>query len=83
MGLSRRAFLAAWASTGAMSYAITKIRRTQEMRSDQTEVVHTRVFAAGRNGGNPCPVVLSDDRLTDSEMQGLARRFALDTVFIP
>lgn len=84
MGLSRRAFLhiAAWASTGVMSTAITKIRRAQEMRSDPTEVVHTRVFAAGRNGGNPCPVVLSADRLTDSEMQGLARRFALDTVFI-
>ncbi len=84
MRLSRRAFLhlAAWASTGVMSTAITKIRPVQEMRSDQTEVVHTRVFAAGRNGGNPCPVVLSADRLTDSEMQNLARRFGLDTVFI-
>jgi PhzF family phenazine biosynthesis protein len=84
MGLSRRAFLrlSAWASTGVMSTAIVKIRRIQEKRSDQTEVVHTRVFAAGRNGGNPCPVVLFADRLTDSEMQGLARRFGLDTVFI-
>lgn len=84
MKLSRRAFLhfAAWTSTGVMSTAIAKISRAQETRSDQTEVVHTRVFAAGRNGGNLCPVVLSADRLTDSEMQGLARRFGLDTVFI-
>lgn len=45
-------------------------------------VVHTRVFAARQNGGSPCPVVLSAGRLSDSEMQSLARTFGLDTVFI-
>jgi len=52
------------------------------MPADQIEVVHTRVFAASRSGGNRCPVILSADRLTDSAMQSLARRFGLDTVFI-
>ena len=46
------------------------------------EVVHTRVFAAGPGGGNPCPVVPDADALTDDAMQELARRFGLDTVFI-
>src|SRR5438445_13081286 len=58
------------------------IRRGESMPADRIEIVHTRVFAASRNGGNPCPVILSADRLTDSAMQSLARRFGLDTVFI-
>src|SRR5438105_442997 len=53
-----------------------------ESRSPDIGVVHTRVFGVGRNGGNPCPVVPSADRLTDIEMQVLARKFGLDTVFI-
>lgn len=46
------------------------------------EVVHTRVFAVGPNGGNPCPVVLSADHLADQDMQALSRKFGLDTVFL-
>jgi PhzF family phenazine biosynthesis protein len=45
------------------------------------EVVHTRVFAARPNGGNPCPVVPSADRLSDAQMQHIARTYGLDTVF--
>jgi PhzF family phenazine biosynthesis protein len=52
------------------------------MPNEDIEVTHTRVFAAGRNGGNPCPVVAAADRLTDAEMQHLSRRFGLDTAFI-
>lgn len=52
------------------------------MRSNQVEVVHTRVFAAGPEGGNPCPVVPFADHLAEAEMQDLARKFGLDTVFI-
>ena len=47
-----------------------------------TEVAQTRVFAAERNGGSRCPVVMFADRLTDIQMQALARQFALDTVFV-
>ncbi len=36
----------------------------------------------GPTGGNPCPVVLSGDDLDAHEMQTLARKFGLDTVFI-
>src|SRR5437773_2436948 len=50
--------------------------------SDELEVVFTRVFAAAPNGGNPCPVVLNADGLTDAAMQQLAREFNLDTAFI-
>jgi trans-2,3-dihydro-3-hydroxyanthranilate isomerase len=46
------------------------------------QVVHTRVFAAGSEGGNPCPVILSADRLDDGQMLALARSFGLDTVFM-
>jgi len=48
----------------------------------QIEVVHTRVFAASPQGGNPCPVIPSADSLTDAQMQALARKFGLDTVFV-
>lgn len=49
---------------------------------DRIEVVHTRVFVAGPGGGNPCPVVAAADSLTDAQMQGLARKFRLDTAFL-
>jgi PhzF family phenazine biosynthesis protein len=52
------------------------------LQTDQIEVVHTRVFAAGPNSGNPCPVITFADHLTDTQMQGLARKFGLDTAFI-
>lgn len=46
------------------------------------EVLHTRVFAAGSEGGNPCPVVLGADSLDQEDMQSLARDFGLDTAFV-
>jgi trans-2,3-dihydro-3-hydroxyanthranilate isomerase len=45
-------------------------------------VVHTRVFAAGPGGGNPCPVVPRAADLSDAAMLALARHFGLDTVFL-
>src|SRR2546425_10983909 len=65
-----------------MAIAITSSHAEDQMHADQIEVVHTRVFAAASNGGNPCPVIPAADSLSDREMQGLARRFGLDTVFI-
>jgi PhzF family phenazine biosynthesis protein len=63
-----------------MSTAKPKVLR--EVRQNPIEVVQTRVFAAGLDGGNPCPVIPTADRLTDNEMQHLAQKFGLDTVFI-
>ncbi len=56
----------------------------QQGRSEgrSVEVLHTRVFAASPKGGNPCPVIRSGDHLGVREMQALARRFGLDTVFV-
>lgn len=55
----------------------------EALRQGQSvEVVHTRVFAAGPNGGNPCPVIPSADRLDARAMQALSRKFGLDTVFV-
>ena len=61
---------------------MTTPEATDAKALEADEVIHTRVFQAGPNGGNPCPVVPCADRLTDNEMQRLARRFGLDTVFI-
>jgi trans-2,3-dihydro-3-hydroxyanthranilate isomerase len=82
--LSRRSFLrlAALVSLGSTTAADTSTRRVGEMNTNQVEVVHTRVFAAGPEGGNPCPVIPFADRLTETEMQDFARKFELDTVFI-
>jgi PhzF family phenazine biosynthesis protein len=46
------------------------------------EVIHTRVFAAAPDGGNPWPVVLGAEALPQEHMQRLARDYGLDTAFI-
>ncbi len=51
-------------------------------RTDRINVILTRVFAATRTGGNPCPVVPVADGLTFREMKRLATRFGLDTAFV-
>jgi PhzF family phenazine biosynthesis protein len=49
----------------------------------QLPVVHTTVFAAAPDGGNPCPVVFDDNNsLTTAQMQGLAARFGHETAFV-
>lgn len=45
-------------------------------------VVRTRVFAAGPLGGNPCPVLLGADALSETSMRKLAQRFGEDTAFV-
>jgi PhzF family phenazine biosynthesis protein len=82
--LNRRDILgpATWACVLAMSRTIKADQMKTESRIDQVEVIRTRVFAAGAKGGNPCPVVLFGDQLYASQMQRLAQKFGLDTVFI-
>jgi PhzF family phenazine biosynthesis protein len=65
-----------------MSIAKQQIGKEEQGQGMAVEVVHTRVFAAVSGGGNPCPVVLSADRLDDPQMQALSKKFGLDTVFI-
>lgn len=49
----------------------------------QLSVVHTTVFSATPDGGNPCPVVFDDNNsLTTAQMQGLAARFGHETAFV-
>jgi PhzF family phenazine biosynthesis protein len=85
--LSRRSFLSLAPILGVLM-SIGKTQADQEEHKQEpgngqwVEVVHTRVFAAGTDGGNPCPVILSADHLDAREMQALARKFGLDTVFI-
>jgi len=55
---------------------------SETVKANPIEVVHTRVFAASPNGGNPCPVIPFADGLTDRQMQDLARNFGLDTAFV-
>lgn len=46
------------------------------------EIIHTVVFAEKEGGGNPCPVVLGADGLTDSRMQEMTREFRQESAFI-
>ncbi len=41
-----------------------------------------RVFAAGKDGGNPAPVVLGADHLSDQEMQSIARTYGHESAFV-
>jgi PhzF family phenazine biosynthesis protein len=46
------------------------------------EAVVVSVFADGPDGGNPAPIVLAADRMSDAEMQGVARRYGLESSFV-
>jgi trans-2,3-dihydro-3-hydroxyanthranilate isomerase len=65
-----------------MSDPGTVFGQKTSIHEDRVEIVHTRIFAVGPNGGNPCPVIPFADDLSDSQMQAVAQRFGLDTVFI-
>ena len=80
-GMSRRSFVRL--ATG-VPFALQGIAQNVNRNSMKNgiEVLHTRVFAYARNGGNPCPVIPFANGLTDGEMQMIARKFGLDTVFI-
>lgn len=81
--LRRRSFPGFVVSASALlGAAETNLNQEERLQTDQIEVVHTRVFAVGPNGGNPCPVIPFADRLTDAQMQALARKLGLDTAFI-
>ena len=45
-------------------------------------IVHTTVFQNGPNGGNPCPVVLDGDELTEDHGKRLAAAFGAETIII-
>jgi len=65
-----------------MGIAKGQAAKEEQREGQSVEVVHTRVFAAGPDGGNPCPVILAGDDLDAREMQTLAKKFEQDTVFI-
>jgi predicted PhzF superfamily epimerase YddE/YHI9 len=48
----------------------------------QARVFHTRAFAAGSKGGNPCPVSPDGNQFTDVQMQDVARRYGQEAVFL-
>jgi trans-2,3-dihydro-3-hydroxyanthranilate isomerase len=82
--MSRRSFLqlGLWSPLALMNIETAKSSRVTPAQPDQIEVMHTRVFAVGPNGGNRCPVIPFADSLSDKQMQELARKFGLDTAFI-
>jgi PhzF family phenazine biosynthesis protein len=45
-------------------------------------IVSTTVFALAPGGGNPCPVVLDADALSDDQMQAIAASRRLETGFV-
>lgn len=45
-------------------------------------IIHTTVFAAGENGGNPCPVILHADDMTSEEMRQIAEIEKLECAFV-
>jgi trans-2,3-dihydro-3-hydroxyanthranilate isomerase len=57
-------------------------RGTRDDRVVKQRVVWTSVFADGPGGGNPCPVVLDADGLSDEALQATAARFGAETVFV-
>ncbi len=78
----RRCLRLATLSSTFMADSRAIFHQTSSMRTEPVQIVHTRVFAIGIRGGNPCPVVPFADRIADDFMQALARRTGLDTVFI-
>lgn len=52
------------------------------LSSNQPQVKTVKVFASRTGGGNPAPVVLDADGMTDAEMQDVARRTGHESVFV-
>lgn len=46
------------------------------------KVITVDVFSAGKNGGNPAPVVLNANTMTDNDMQEVARRTGHESGFV-
>lgn len=84
--LSRRSLFSFFSLAAVVGFVMDiakgQTANEHERESRSVEVVHTRVFAAGPNGGNPCPVVSSADHLDVRAMQALSKKFGLDTVFL-
>jgi len=82
-GLKRRALLKLAVSTLPVGFGSISEMDGGPRTQTAVRVIHTRVFAAGKHGGNPCPVIVDSVGIIDaSAMQTLARRFGLDTAFI-
>jgi len=82
-GLRRRACLKLAISAVPLGFGSMSELDAGSGTKTSVRVVHTRVFAAGRNGGNPCPVIVdAAGIMPTATMQALARRFGLDTAFI-
>jgi PhzF family phenazine biosynthesis protein len=45
-------------------------------------VVQTKVFGISSNGGNPCPLVLNSDSLTNEQMQSITAYYGVETAFM-
>ena len=81
--LTRRTFFSLVPLAGmVMGSAKGQFAKEEQRAGESVEIVHTRVFAAGPGGGNPCPVIPFADPLDEHEMQALSQKFGLDTVFI-
>lgn len=46
------------------------------------QTIHTVVFQAEKDGGNPCPVTLNADDLTTEQMQQMTKGFGKESVFL-
>ena len=46
------------------------------------EIIHTVVFPLGKNGGNPCPVVIESHGLSTCDMQDIAKQQGHETCFV-
>jgi PhzF family phenazine biosynthesis protein len=52
------------------------------MSSDPTDVQVVDVFADGPGGGNPAPIAIDARRMSDTEMQDLARHYGHESGFV-
>ncbi len=76
--VERRTFLKGIAAM-AMQAASRTSAQTMKQR---VEVVHTRAFAATPEGGNPCPVVLHGESLSDVQMLSIAKMYGYEAAFV-
>lgn len=52
------------------------------MKNLSPSIIHTTVFAATAEGGNPCPVVCDADNLSSETMQAMTAKFGVETAFV-
>ncbi len=76
------AFIAPIAWHTGFRCALTGGRGTNDQMNSEQQVRFVRVFVAGPGGGNPAPIVIDAEGMSDAQMQEVAKAYGHESGFV-